>query len=149
MRRIPFAELARVLDVPGVAFYGLQVLIGRREIEGETRLIDLAPHIEDFGDTVAMVDQMDLVITVDTSIAHISGALGKPVWTLLARVADWRWGCVGETTPWYPTMRLFRQERQGDWAGVIDRVLAGLRQATEATGGSAVRRPFASPDPTG
>jgi len=149
MRRIPFAELARVLDVPGVAFYGLQVLIGRREIEGETRLIDLASHIEDFGDTLAMVDQMDLVITVDTSIAHIAGALGKPVWTLLARVADWRWGCAGETTPWYPTMRLFRQDRQGEWAGVVDRVVAELRQAAEAPGGSAERRPFASPDPTG
>lgn len=149
MRRIPFEELARVLDIPGVAFYGLQVLIGRREIEGEGRLIDLAPHIEDFGDTAAMVDQMDLVITVDTSIAHIAGALGKPVWTLLARVADWRWGRDRETTPWYPTMRLFRQDRQGDWAGVVDRVASALRQTVEAHGGVPERRPFASPDPTG
>lgn len=149
MRRIPFAELARVLDVPGLSFYGLQVLIGRRETYGEDRLVDLAPHIEDFSDTAAMVDQMDLVITVDTSIAHIAGALGKPVWTLLARVADWRWGRDGETTPWYPSMRLFRQDRQGDWAGVVDRVVSALRQRVEAPVGLAERRPFASPDPTG
>lgn len=149
MRRIPFAELARVLDVPGVAFYGLQVLIGRREIEGEDRLVDLAQDIEDFGDTAAMVDQMDLVITVDTSIAHIAGALGKPVWTLLAQVADWRWGRDGDATPWYPSMRLFRQHSQGEWADVVDRVVSALREAAGSPGRLTERPPFASPDPSG
>lgn len=146
MRRIPFAELARVLDVPGIAFHSLQVVIGRRESEGERRLVDLAPHIEDFGDTAAMVDQMDLVITVDTSIAHIAGALGKPVWTLLARVADWRWDHDGETTPWYPSMRLFRQTRPGKWRPVVDSVVAELRRLPADAARS---QPFASSNPSG
>lgn len=147
MRRLPFAELARVLDIPGIAFHGLQVTIGLQESAGEHRLIDLAPHIEDFADTAAMVDRMDLVITVDTSIAHIAGALGTPVWTLLARVADWRWGHDGQTTPWYPSMRLFRQARPGDWGPVVDQVSMELRRLV--ADGSAPSQPFASPNPSG
>lgn len=149
MRRIPFAELGRVLDIPGIAFHSLQVLIGKRETEGEDRLIDLDPLIEDFGDTAAMIDQMDLVITVDTSVAHLAGALGKPVWTLLARVADWRWAHDGDTTPWYPTMRLYRQTRAGDWAGVVDRVWDDLKRLAEDPEPLLARRPFASADPSG
>jgi len=91
-----------------------------------------------------MVDQMDLVITVDTSIAHIAGALGRPVWTLLGRVADWRWGYGDEGTPWYPRMRLYRQVRAGDWSDVVARVVADLRGLADA----GPRRPFASPNPS-
>jgi hypothetical protein len=69
---------------------------------------------------------LDLVISVDSSVAHMAGALGKPVWVLLSHVADWRWMSEGETTPWYPTMRLFRQTRPGDWTGVIERVAEAL-----------------------
>lgn len=145
-RRIPFADLAPVLAMPGVAFYGLQVLVGRGEMRGSDRLTDLAPHIEDFGDTAAMIDQMDLIITVDTSVAHIAGALGRPVWTLLARVADWRWGYDSETTPWYPSMRLFRQSRTGDWSDVVERVASDLSRLAAGTGS---RQLFASPGPTG
>ena len=72
------------------------------------------------------LDQLDLVITVDTAVAHLAGALGKPVWVLLHVVPDWRWGVEGETTPWYPTMRLFRQARAGDWAAVMLRVAQTL-----------------------
>ncbi|MGH8008398.1 MAG: tetratricopeptide repeat protein, partial [Candidatus Binatia bacterium] len=68
------------------------------------------------------------VITVDTSVAHVAGALGKPVWTLLSEVPDWRWLLEGETTPWYPTMRLFRQTRTGDWTGVMRRVAQALAE---------------------
>lgn len=125
-RRIALAQLAPLLAIPGARFYGLQVLVGRREMEGEERLVDLAPHIDDFADTAAMIDQMDLVITVDTSVAHIAGALGRPVWTLLARVADWRWGYDTDTTPWYPSMRLFRQHRPGAWDAVVERVASEL-----------------------
>lgn len=145
-RRIPFADLEPVLAIPGVAFYGLQVLVGRAEMWGSNHLTDLAPHIEDFADTAAMIDQMDLIVTVDTSVAHIAGALGRPVWTLLARVADWRWGYDGETTPWYPSMRLFRQSRAGDWSDVVARVASDLSRLAAGTGS---RRPFASPKPTG
>ena len=73
-----------------------------------------------------MVEQLDLVISVDTAVAHLAGALGKPVWTLLSATPDWRWLLEGETTPWYPTMRLFRQVRPGDWAGVVERVVDAL-----------------------
>jgi ADP-heptose:LPS heptosyltransferase len=87
---------------------------------------DLAPSLQDFGDLAVLLEQLDLVITVDTSVAHLAGALGKPVWTLLSAVPDWRWGLTGDTTPWYPTMRLFRHTRPGDWAEVITRVAQAL-----------------------
>src|SRR5262249_39997514 len=73
-----------------------------------------------------LLDQLDLVCTVDTAVAHLAGALGKAVWVMLAAVPDWRWGLEGETTPWYPTMRLFRQAQPGDWAGLIQRVVETL-----------------------
>ena len=72
------------------------------------------------------IDRLDLVITVDTSVAHLAGALGKPVWTFLADVPDWRWMLAGETTPWYPTMRLSRQARAGDWPEIMGRVAQTL-----------------------
>ena len=113
------------------------------------RVTDLAPYIDDFADTAAMIDQMDLIITVDTSVAHIAGALGVPVWTLLAQVADWRWGYDSESTPWYRTMRLFRQTSSGDCRDVVDRIASELRGfAVRHTGGFR-RRPFASLDPSG
>jgi tetratricopeptide (TPR) repeat protein len=87
---------------------------------------DLDSHLQDYGDTALIIDQLDLVITVDTSVAHLAGALGKPVWTLLPYVPDWRWGLEGKTTPWYPTMRLFRQTRPGEWAEVLGRVAQAL-----------------------
>ncbi len=89
-------------------------------------LFDAAPEIADWSDTAALVETLDLVITADSSVAHLAGALGRPVWTLLPYVPDWRWGRRGARTPWYPTMRLFRQPRPGDWAAVIDAVLAAL-----------------------
>ena len=87
---------------------------------------DLEPQFGDFGDLAVIIDQLDLVISVDSSVAHMAGALGKKTWTLLSHVADWRWMLEGETTPWYPTMRLFRQTRPGDWSGVIERVAEAL-----------------------
>ena len=73
-----------------------------------------------------IIDQLDLVISVDSPVAHMAGALGKQTWTLLSHGADWRWMLEGETTPWYPTMRLFRQTQPGDWSGVIERVTEEL-----------------------
>jgi hypothetical protein len=72
--------------------------------------------------------ELDLVISVDTAVAHLAGALGGPVWTLLQFVPDWRWHMDGEETPWYPTMRLFRSPVLGDWDSVVQRVLAEFQQ---------------------
>ena len=77
---------------------------------------DLEPQLGDFGDLAVIIDQLDLVISVDSPAAHLAGALGKKTWTLLSYVADSRWMLEGETTPWYPTMRLFRQTRPGTGA---------------------------------
>ena len=89
-------------------------------------MFDLTAAINDFADTAAMMDGLDLIITVDTAVAHLAGALGKPVWTLLPFVPDWRWGLEKDETPWYPTMRLFRQPRIGDWETVIAEVRGQL-----------------------
>lgn len=83
----------------------------------------------DFGDAAALVERMDLVITVDTSVAHLAGAMGKPVWNLLAYNPDWRWLLDRDDSPWYPSMRLFRQQRAGEWSDVISRVGAALHNA--------------------
>lgn len=91
-------------------------------------LVDLAPDIGDFADTAAIIGNLDLVIAVDTSIAHLAGAMGKPVWLLLPFVPDWRWLLDRDDSPWYPGMRLFHQSSPGDWAGVLRRVADALRR---------------------
>jgi ADP-heptose:LPS heptosyltransferase len=118
-----------VLRTTGVAFYSVQK--GERsqelgQLPPEVQVQDLEPYLHDFGDLAVILEQLDLVITVDTSVAHMAGALGKPVWVLLSYVPDWRWLLEGETTPWYPTMRLFRQARAGDWPEVMTRVAQAL-----------------------
>lgn len=94
--------------------------------------VDLAPAVtgaKDFLDTAAIIAGLDLVISVDTAVAHLAGAMGKPVWVLLPYVADWRWMAGGETTPWYPTARLFRQGPDRAWAPVVDAVGRQVRAA--------------------
>ncbi len=90
--------------------------------------MDLGPELEDFSDTAAVISQLDLVICVDTAVAHLAGALGKPVWVMVAQPADFRWLEGREDSPWYPTMRLFRQSRRGDWSDVMERVKAALEE---------------------
>jgi hypothetical protein len=87
---------------------------------------DLTECLGDFADTAAAIARLDLVISVDTAVAHLAGALGKPVWVLLPFAPDWRWMLDREDSPWYPTARLFRQTRPGDWPGVFDRVGTAL-----------------------
>ncbi len=88
----------------------------------------MGEDINDFYDTAAIINNLDLIISTDTSIPHLAGALGKPVWTLLSYVPDWRWLLDREDSLWYPTMRLFRQKKKGDWEGVIQEISRELRK---------------------
>jgi len=92
------------------------------------RIVDHSKDIKDISDTAALIEQMDLVISVDTSVAHLAGALGKPVWIMLPHVPDWRWLLDREDSPWYPTARLFRQPSHGDWDSVIKSVISHISE---------------------
>ena len=121
-RSVTLELLAPLLAVPGVSWFSLQVGDVSAEREASPfagRMIDLAPQLRDFGATASAVSALDLVISVDTAVAHLAGALGKPVWTLIAEANDWRWLSGRSDTPWYPTMRLFRQRRGRDWQPVM------------------------------
>lgn len=114
-----------------MAFVSLQHgTAAKRLAEGHTPFVirDACSTAKDFADTAAIVAGLDLVITVDTAMAHLAGSMGKPVWVLLAAVPDWRWTLENDTTPWYPTARLFRMGRQDSWAEVMKRVAVELRE---------------------
>ncbi len=127
-RSIPLKIFAALFATPNVEFFS----INRDMRPGDTELLlqhsitDLAPNLNHFGDLGRFVNQMDLIITVDTATAHLAGGMGKLVWTLLPFAPDWRWLTARDDSPWYPTMRLFRQEKSGDWAGVINKVNQNL-----------------------
>ncbi|HXX52889.1 MAG TPA: tetratricopeptide repeat protein [Xanthobacteraceae bacterium] len=128
-RSIPFATLAPLFALPG-SFVGIQRDIRDADaaaLAGEARLTHLGGALEDFSDTAAVLSLCDLVITVDTAPAHLSGALGRPLWVLVPFAPDWRWTLGGETTPWYPLARLFRQTSLNDWDTVIVRVADALK----------------------
>ncbi len=97
------------------------------EFKGPAPFLDCASQLGDFVDTAAIVENLDLVISVDTATAHLAAAMGKPAWLLLPYAADWRWLRGRDDTPWYPTMRLFRQSQPGGWSRVIDAVSHRLR----------------------
>lgn len=129
LRSIRFAEFKRLFDVEGLTFVNLQRdprPDEKDEIGAETRLVDFTAHLTDFNETAALVETLDLVVSVDTSVAHLTGALAKPVWILLAEAPDWRWMWDREDSPWYPTARLFRQSVYGDWSDVLERVATEL-----------------------
>ena len=125
-RSVPLQMLARVVDGSQATFVSLQKDPRRddrailEELSG--RIIDRTAHLTDFSDTAALIKCLDLVITVDTSVAHLAGALGCPTWILLPYTPDWRWLLDRDDSPWYPTVRLFRQDRNRDWGPVIERV---------------------------
>ena len=115
---------------PGVVLVGLQNEVraeDERVLAANKQILHWGSELKDFSDTAALVSLMDLVISVDTSVAHLAGALGKPVWILLPFVPDWRWLLEREDSPWYPTARLFRQPKIGDWDSVIDQVKHSLK----------------------
>jgi tetratricopeptide (TPR) repeat protein len=125
-RSIPLALLAPLLALDA-EFISLQAQYrdaDRATLKADGRIADFSAGLDDFADTAALAQQLDLVISVDTSVAHLAGALGKPVWILLPDDPDYRWGAQGEATPWYPTARLFRQSTPGDWDSVIAEVAA-------------------------
>ena len=120
-RSIPLEMLSCLEAFETIEFVSLQ-----RDQEAPGWFTDVRQQMGNFASTAALVMQLDLVITVDTSVAHLAGALGKPVWLLLPFAPDWRWMMNREDSPWYPTARLFRQTERGDWAGVMDRVCRAL-----------------------
>lgn len=132
-RTCPLRKLTPLGQVPGVSWYSLQIGEGIDEIRWNSEKLPLKDHthlVADFADTAALASQLDLVITIDSAVAHLAGALGKPVWLLLPFAPDWRWMCDRDDSPWYPTMRIFRQSKPGDWAGTVEKVLAALQLAS-------------------
>jgi Flp pilus assembly protein TadD len=121
-----FAPLGKV---QGVSWYSLQKGAAAEQAKhppAGLNLVDWTSELADFADTAALIANLDLVVTSDTAVAHLAGALGKPVWTLLSFVPDWRWMLDRADSPWYPTMRLFRQPKPGDWRSTIDQVIYAL-----------------------
>lgn len=134
-RSVPLTALAPLLTLSNVSFYSLQVGPGSRQLQESPfheNIIDLGPQLTDFGATASAISQLDLVITVDTSASHVAGALAKPVWVLLPFAPDWRWMLERTDSPWYPTVRLFRPAKPGDWTGVVAAVREALLEQSRA-----------------
>lgn len=130
-RSVPLAELAPLAANESVALYSLQKGPAAEQIVGAPpplRLIDFTSELASFSETAALIQHLDLVISVDTAVAHLAAAMGKPVWLLLPFVPDWRWMLNRSDSPWYPTMRLFRQQRIGQWIDPVEQVAHCLRE---------------------
>ena len=128
-RSIPLETFAPILNVPGVKFFSIQKGHATPELAKlppELPVYNIGDDFNDFADTAAAMANLDLIISVDTSVVHLAGALGRPTWTLLAQTPDWRWLNDREDSPWYPSMRLFRQQERGDWPSVIAKVASEL-----------------------
>jgi hypothetical protein len=144
-RACPPEMLRPLVELPGPVFYALQkgaaAESAGRSALGD-RVQDLSPGLSDFADTARAISRLDLVVTVDTAVAHLAGAMAKPVWVMLHHAPDWRWQGAGESTAWYPTMRLFRQKAPGDWPSVIREIRQSLARRTGSLEGEAgkVRR---------
>jgi hypothetical protein len=135
LRSIPLRLLEPLLAVDGVTFVSLQKGAGNHQITAtafKDRIVDYTTlwdrDVEDiFLDCAAVIANLDLVITVDSAVAHLAGAMGTPVWTFIQFAPDWRWMLERDDNPWYPFMRLFRQIRYGDWSTPIERVVKALQ----------------------
>jgi hypothetical protein len=136
-RSLPVEALLPLLSWPGIELHALQREIPsaqRDRLASRRLLIDHGAELHDYADTAALITLLDLVVSIDTSVAHLAGALGKPVWIMLQHSADWRWLLDRDDSPWYPTARLFRQRRAGDWESVV----ADVVRALAVEGGSGV-----------
>ncbi|MDD2338277.1 MAG: tetratricopeptide repeat protein [Geobacteraceae bacterium] len=140
-RTCSFENFVTLAEISGVTFYSLQLeneMSGPLEARQGLCLIDHTAEIRDFCDTAALIANLDLVISIDTGVAHLAGALGKETWVLLPYAADWRWMLNRDDSPWYPAMRLFRQENAGDWqlviASVKEAMISRVRKYHEERG---------------
>lgn len=129
-RSIPLRQFLTLAEIPHVRIISLQKVRGTEQLQDASGIVSLPldVHTKPFVDTGAVITNLDLVITCDTSIAHLAGGLNKPVWVALSALPDWRFGLKGESTPWYPSMRLFRQQRIGDWSTVFHGIETELRR---------------------
>jgi Flp pilus assembly protein TadD len=135
-RSIRMEEFAPIAKTPGVCFHSLQT---NRIADPPFAISDWSELLKDFGETAGLIANLDLVISVDTAAAHLAGAMGKPVWLLLPFPPDWRWMLDRADSPWYPTMRLFRQKVRGEWGPVIQAVAEALGAAGETGLGKSMR----------
>jgi tetratricopeptide (TPR) repeat protein len=122
IRSMPPAALARLAATPGIQFFSLQLNASAEELAALGGVRDVTGGLRDWPDTAALVSALDLVISVDTAVAHLAGAMGRPVFLMLPHAPDWRWLLERDDSPWYPSMRLFRQPGRGDWASVANAV---------------------------
>ena len=130
-RSIALEALAPLARAEGVEFHSLQKGLAAAQVAAPPagmKLIDHDAELKDFSDTAALVANLDLVISVDTAPAHLAAAMGKPVWLMITATPDWRWQLKREDSPWYPSMRLFRQEAPSQWSAVVERVAARLAE---------------------
>ncbi len=145
-RDVPLEQFAKLSEIPGVQLISLQKGRGQSELAARSDrfpIIDPGPMDTDHGafmDTAAIMMSLDLVITSDTAIPHLAGALAVPVWTLLPVVPDWRWLLDRSDSPWYPTMRLFRQTSRGDWTSVFEQISAELQKLVKRSAGEPITR---------
>src|SRR6185312_13510586 len=142
-RSPPLAQFEPLARVPGVQLYSLQKGHGSEQlgqVAHRFAVVDLGGRLDEtagpFMDTAAVMKNLDLVISSDTAIPHLAGALGVPVWVALPFVPDWRWLLDRSDSPWYPTMRLFRQKRPGDWVGVFAEIHAALSERAAVSRGA-------------
>ncbi|HEY5300598.1 MAG TPA: glycosyltransferase family 9 protein, partial [Acetobacteraceae bacterium] len=130
-RSIPLPRLTPLLAAERVAFHAVQAEMteaDRAWMSDQGGIADHADALTDFAETAALLSHLDLVITIDTAVAHLAGAMGVPTWLLLRRSADWRWLREREDCPWYPTVRLFRQDERGTWDPVVAAVADALER---------------------
>ena len=140
LRSVPLNRFAPLISVPGTEWFGLQVGPGEDQVpsfNAPGSFAHLGPRLrsglDKFINDAAVMEHLDLVISVDTSVAHLAGAMGKSVWILLAREADWRWMLKRQDTPWYPTARLFRQTVSGDWEAPLSEMTSALKTEVNRT----------------